>query len=55
MKQLGLLQLTSAQPGTLLGTGAGGLGWLGGAALGVKLAKRQDFVCGMYDQIRMRL
>ncbi|KEF57973.1 uncharacterized protein A1O9_05896 [Exophiala aquamarina CBS 119918] len=34
-------------PGTLFGTGAGGLGWLGGAALGVKLAKPQDFVCAV--------
>ncbi|KAM6505371.1 hypothetical protein FSOLCH5_014591 [Fusarium solani] len=33
--------------GGLLGTGAGGLGWLGGAAMGVKLAKPQDFVCAI--------
>ncbi|KAK5062892.1 hypothetical protein LTR84_004968 [Exophiala bonariae] len=36
------LQLT--KPGTLVGTGAGGLGWLGGGALGVKLARPADFV-----------
>ncbi|KAI9154773.1 NAD-dependent aldehyde dehydrogenase [Paramyrothecium foliicola] len=35
------------KPGTLLGTGAGGLGWLGGAAIGTKLAKPQDFVCAI--------
>ncbi|KAL6709795.1 hypothetical protein ACN47E_000580 [Coniothyrium glycines] len=31
---------------TLVGTGAGGLGWIGGAALGVKLADPDAFVCG---------
>lgn len=35
------------QPGTLFGSGAGGLGWGGGAALGVKLAKSDSFVCAM--------
>lgn len=35
------------QPGTLFGSGAGGLGWGGGAALGVKLAKPDSFVCAM--------
>lgn len=35
------------QPGTLFGSGAGGLGWGGGAALGVKLAKPDSFICAM--------
>lgn len=35
------------QPGTLIGSGAGGLGWGGGAALGIKLAKPDSFVCAM--------
>ncbi|KAH7137813.1 putative thiamine pyrophosphate enzyme [Dactylonectria macrodidyma] len=39
--------LNLTKPGTLLGTGAGGLGWLGGAAMGVKLAKPQDFICAI--------
>lgn len=36
------------QPGSLVGSGAGGLGWGGGATLGVKLAQPNSFVCGMY-------
>ncbi|KAJ9654960.1 hypothetical protein H2198_006074 [Neophaeococcomyces mojaviensis] len=39
--------LNLTKPGTLLGTGAGGLGWLGGAAMGTKLAKPQDFICAV--------
>lgn len=35
------------KPGTLFGSGAGGLGWGGGAALGVKLAKPYTFICAM--------
>lgn len=35
------------QPGSLLGSGAGGLGWGGGATLGTKMAKPGSFVCGM--------
>ncbi|KAE8378267.1 hypothetical protein BDV26DRAFT_304392 [Aspergillus bertholletiae] len=34
-------------PGTLVGSGAGGLGWGGGAALGVKLAKPDAFICAI--------
>jgi thiamine pyrophosphate-dependent acetolactate synthase large subunit-like protein len=36
------------QPGSLLGSGAGGLGWGGGATLGAKMAKPNSFVCGMW-------
>lgn len=36
------------QPGSLFGSGAGGLGWGGGAALGVKLAKPGSFICAMW-------
>ncbi|GAB1202561.1 hypothetical protein APSETT445_001179 [Aspergillus pseudonomiae] len=36
--------LNSTKPGTLVGSGAGGLGWGGGAALGVKLAKPGAFL-----------
>ncbi|KAF5862066.1 hypothetical protein ETB97_012213 [Aspergillus alliaceus] len=39
--------LNLTQPGTLVGSGAGGLGWGGGAALGVKLAKPGSFVCAI--------
>ncbi|UPL02848.1 hypothetical protein LCI18_013782 [Fusarium solani-melongenae] len=39
--------LNLTKPGVLLGSGAGGLGWLGGAAMGVKLAKPHDFVCAI--------
>ncbi|KAE8308095.1 hypothetical protein BDV41DRAFT_583891 [Aspergillus transmontanensis] len=39
--------LNLTQPGTLVGSGAGGLGWGGGAALGVKLAKPGAFVCAI--------
>ncbi|KAJ4236130.1 hypothetical protein NW757_013432 [Fusarium falciforme] len=39
--------LNLTKPGGLLGSGAGGLGWLGGAAMGVKLAKPHDFVCAI--------
>ncbi|GLI72534.1 hypothetical protein PoHVEF18_000711 [Penicillium ochrochloron] len=34
-------------PGSLVGSGAGGLGWGGGATLGVKLAQPKSFVCGI--------
>lgn len=37
-----------SKPGTLIASGAGGLGWGGGAALGVKLAKPSTFICAMY-------
>ena len=37
----------SIQPGSLVGSGAGGLGWGGGAALGVKLARPDSFICAM--------
>ncbi|KAF7631438.1 acetolactate synthase [Aspergillus flavus] len=39
--------LNLTQPGTLVGSGAGGLGWGGGAALGVKLAKPGAFICAI--------
>ncbi|KAJ5098570.1 Thiamine pyrophosphate enzyme C-terminal TPP-binding [Penicillium argentinense] len=39
------LNLTT--PGSLVGSGAGGLGWGGGATLGVKMAKPGSFVCGI--------
>lgn len=39
--------LNDFQPGSLVASGAGGLGWGGGAALGVKLGKPGSFVCGM--------
>ncbi|KAK7227843.1 hypothetical protein V2G26_000013 [Clonostachys chloroleuca] len=39
--------LNLTKPGSLLGTGAGGLGWLGGAALGTKLAKPNDLICAI--------
>ncbi|KAK1765326.1 thiamine pyrophosphate enzyme, N-terminal TPP binding domain-containing protein [Phialemonium atrogriseum] len=35
------------EPGSLYATGAGGLGWIGGAAIGVKLARPESFVCGI--------
>ncbi|KAL2828550.1 putative thiamine pyrophosphate enzyme [Aspergillus pseudoustus] len=35
------------QPGSLVASGAGGLGWGGGAALGVKLAKLNSFICAI--------
>ncbi|GFF73179.1 hypothetical protein IFM60648_03873 [Aspergillus lentulus] len=39
--------LNLTKPGTLYGSGAGGLGWGGGAALGVKMAKRDSFICAI--------
>ncbi|EAW06837.1 putative thiamine pyrophosphate enzyme [Aspergillus clavatus NRRL 1] len=39
--------LSLTKPGTLYGSGAGGLGWGGGAALGVKLAKQDSFICAI--------
>ncbi|OQE14005.1 hypothetical protein PENFLA_c041G04317 [Penicillium flavigenum] len=39
--------LNLAKPGSLVASGAGGLGWGGGAALGVKLGKPGSFVCGI--------
>ncbi|KAJ5218755.1 Thiamine pyrophosphate enzyme C-terminal TPP-binding [Penicillium cinerascens] len=39
--------LNLTKPGTLFGSGAGGLGWGGGAALGVKLAKPDSFICAI--------
>ncbi|KAJ5893825.1 hypothetical protein N7495_005516 [Penicillium taxi] len=39
------LRLT--KPGSLVASGAGGLGWGGGAALGVKLAKPDSFICAI--------
>ncbi|KAJ5568433.1 Thiamine pyrophosphate enzyme C-terminal TPP-binding [Penicillium hetheringtonii] len=39
--------LNLTKPGSLLGSGAGGLGWGGGATLGTKLAKPDSFVCGI--------
>ncbi|KAJ5122196.1 Thiamine pyrophosphate enzyme C-terminal TPP-binding [Penicillium atrosanguineum] len=39
--------LNLTKPGALLGSGAGGLGWGGGAALGVKLAKPDSFICAI--------
>ncbi|KAJ9622242.1 hypothetical protein H2204_011590 [Knufia peltigerae] len=35
------------EPGSMYGSGAGGLGWGGGAALGAKLAKPGSFVCAV--------
>ncbi|KAJ6023942.1 hypothetical protein N7540_004739 [Penicillium herquei] len=37
--------LNLTRPGSLVASGAGGLGWGGGAALGVKLAKPDAFIC----------
>ncbi|KAJ5945725.1 Thiamine pyrophosphate enzyme C-terminal TPP-binding [Penicillium verhagenii] len=39
--------LNLVKPGSLVGSGAGGLGWGGGAALGVKLAKPETFICAI--------
>ncbi|KAJ5610479.1 Thiamine pyrophosphate enzyme C-terminal TPP-binding [Penicillium lagena] len=39
--------LNLTQPGSLVGTGAGGLGWGGGASLGIKLAKPDSFICAI--------
>ncbi|OKP10715.1 Benzoylformate decarboxylase [Penicillium subrubescens] len=39
--------LNLVNPGSLVGSGAGGLGWGGGATLGVKLAQPSSFVCGI--------
>ncbi|CAI7564050.1 unnamed protein product [Penicillium bialowiezense] len=39
--------LNLTQPGSLIASGAGGLGWGGGATLGVKLGKPGAFVCGI--------
>ncbi|KAJ5745978.1 Thiamine pyrophosphate enzyme C-terminal TPP-binding [Penicillium odoratum] len=39
--------LNLVKPGSLVGSGAGGLGWGGGAALGVKLAKPESFICAI--------
>ncbi|KAF3028991.1 hypothetical protein E8E15_010073 [Penicillium rubens] len=39
--------LNLTKPGSLVASGAGGLGWGGGAALGVKLGKPGSFVCGI--------
>ncbi|KAJ5160093.1 uncharacterized protein N7482_007097 [Penicillium canariense] len=39
--------LNLVKPGSLVASGAGGLGWGGGATLGVKLAKPNSFVCGI--------
>lgn len=39
--------LIKFQPGSLIASGAGGLGWGGGAALGVKLGKPGSFICAM--------
>ncbi|KAJ5152279.1 thiamine pyrophosphate enzyme N-terminal TPP binding domain-containing protein [Penicillium capsulatum] len=36
-----------SEPGSLVGSGAGGLGWGGGATLGIKLAKPDSFVCAV--------
>lgn len=41
------LMLMKSQPGSLVASGAGGLGWGGGAALGVKLGKPGSFICAM--------
>lgn len=38
----------------MYGSGAGGLGWGGGAALGVKLAKPGSFVCAVYVRSHLR-
>ncbi|KAJ5690147.1 Thiamine pyrophosphate enzyme C-terminal TPP-binding [Penicillium macrosclerotiorum] len=39
--------LNLVKPGSLVGSGAGGLGWGGGATMGVKMAKPNAFVCGI--------
>ncbi|KAJ6128682.1 Thiamine pyrophosphate enzyme C-terminal TPP-binding [Penicillium samsonianum] len=39
--------LNLTQPGSLVASGAGGLGWGGGAALGVKLGKPGSFICAI--------
>ncbi|CAG8931356.1 unnamed protein product [Penicillium salamii] len=39
--------LNLTEPGSLIASGAGGLGWGGGATLGVKLGKPGSFVCGI--------
>ncbi|CAL5873765.1 uncharacterized protein PFLUO_LOCUS8047 [Penicillium psychrofluorescens] len=39
--------LNLTQPGSLVGSGAGGLGWGGGASLGIKLAKPNSFICAI--------
>ncbi|CAG7950019.1 unnamed protein product [Penicillium olsonii] len=39
--------LNLTEPGSLVASGAGGLGWGGGATLGVKLGKPGSFVCGI--------
>ncbi|KAF3406998.1 Benzoylformate decarboxylase [Talaromyces pinophilus] len=39
--------LNLTQPGSFYASGAGGLGYGGGATLGVKLAKPDSFVCGI--------
>ncbi|OOQ89441.1 acetolactate synthase [Penicillium brasilianum] len=39
--------LNLVKPGSLVASGAGGLGWGGGATLGVKLAQPNSFVCGI--------
>ncbi|KAJ5478839.1 Thiamine pyrophosphate enzymeC-terminal TPP-binding [Penicillium desertorum] len=39
--------LNLTKPGSLVASGAGGLGWGGGAALGVKLGKPGSFICGI--------
>ncbi|KAM0100156.1 hypothetical protein ACP6JE_005217 [Aspergillus fumigatus] len=39
--------LNLTKPGSLYGSGAGGLGWGGGAALGVKMARRDSFICAI--------
>ncbi|EKV12507.1 Thiamine pyrophosphate enzyme, putative [Penicillium digitatum PHI26] len=40
--------LNLTKPGSLIASGAGGLGWGGGAALGVKLGKPGSFICAMH-------
>ncbi|KAJ5383601.1 Thiamine pyrophosphate enzyme C-terminal TPP-binding [Penicillium concentricum] len=39
--------LSLTKPGSLIASGAGGLGWGGGAALGVKLGKPGSFICAI--------
>ncbi|CAI7655532.1 unnamed protein product [Penicillium discolor] len=39
--------LNLTKPGSLVASGAGGLGWGGGAALGVKLGKPGSFICAI--------
>ncbi|KAJ5453096.1 Thiamine pyrophosphate enzyme C-terminal TPP-binding [Penicillium cf. griseofulvum] len=39
--------LNLTKPGSLIASGAGGLGWGGGAALGVKLGKPGSFICAI--------